>query len=43
MSRARPPSRTSVSSPQLAPRDVESEAAEADVALDHRVVPIQNN
>jgi hypothetical protein len=25
--------------PQLAPRDVESEAAEADLALDHRIDP----
>jgi len=29
--------------PQLAPREVKPEPAEADLALDHRVVPLENN
>jgi hypothetical protein len=29
--------------PQLAPREVKSEPAEADHALDHRNVPLENN
>jgi hypothetical protein len=29
--------------PQLAPREIKSASAQADLALDHRVIPLENN